>query len=224
MKLRWWGVVAFSLMAGHAQAVKFNQGGLGCGTIISMRESTQKPISSELKDEYNSPRSSGGVFLQILSGIPGVGLTTAVAGEVVANTVISNTSARMQAADQVRQEAEEKYDDVQAIEFRFDDGLVINVPVYVVSGMRYKVGARLNAMISPRYGTPALGANVLFAGMPDPGDGDYEPACRIDGPQARKAALAPLQHMVDEQRIVDPKERRSSPPATASNGENVTTK
>lgn len=40
------GVLAQESVAG----VPLNAGGLGCGTIISMRESTQKPISSDLTD------------------------------------------------------------------------------------------------------------------------------------------------------------------------------
>jgi hypothetical protein len=186
----------------------FNDGGLGCGTIVSLRESTQMPLPSELQDEYDGPRSSGGVVLQLLSYVPGIGRVAAVAGEMAASAAISTVSSSMQDAERARQAASMTYKNVMAVEFRFDDGLAVNIPVYVVSGMRYKVGARLNAMVSPKYGSVALGANILFAGIPAVGDSDYSVACRIDDAQARAAALEPLKGLVDEARIVNAKERR----------------
>lgn len=186
----------------------FNDGGLGCGTIVSLRESTQLPLPSELQDEYGAPRTSGGEVLQVLGYVPGVSVVAALAGELVAGAAISTISSNMQDAERAKQVASATYKDVMAVEFRFDDGLVVNIPVYVVSGMRYKVGARLNAMVSPKYGSVALGANILFAGIPDVGDSDYNVACRIDDARAREAALEPLKSLVDEARIVNSKERR----------------
>jgi hypothetical protein len=193
--------------------LNYNNGGVGCGTIVSLRESTQKPLPSELADEYGGPRASGGFVLQVLSAIPGVGVAAAVTGEVVASAGISAVSSNLQEADRVKQAESAKYKDVMAVEFRFDDGETINIPVYVVSGMRYKVGARLNAMISPKYGNLALGANVLFAGMPEVGDPDYNPACRIENPEARKATLNSVRNLIDEARMANPNERRT--PASA---------
>ncbi|OQW87672.1 MAG: hypothetical protein BWK72_12215 [Rhodoferax ferrireducens] len=190
----------------------FNNGGLGCGTIVSLRESTQKPLPSELADEYGAPKTSGGVVLQILSNMPGVGVVAAVAGETIASAAISTVSANLQEADRVKQAETATYKDVMAVEFRFDDGEIINIPVYVVSGMRYKVGTRLNAMISPRYGNLALGANGLFASMPEVGDSDYSPACRVDDPETRKAALESIKNLVNESQIVNPSERREANP------------
>lgn len=199
-----------SALASQAFAAKpiFNNGGLGCGKIVSLRESTQMPLPSELQDEYGAPRTSGGLVLQLLSYVPGVGSITAVAGEIAAGAAISAVSSSMQDVERAKQAASATYKDVMAVEFRFDDGLVVNIPVYVVSGMRYKVGARLNAMVSPKYGSVALGANILFAGMPDVGDSDYNVECRIDNAEARKAALEPLKSLVDEARIANAKERR----------------
>lgn len=198
---------AFASQAMAAKPV-FNNGGLGCGKIVSLRESTQMPLPSELQDMYNAPRTSGGVVLQALSYVPGVGAVAAVAGELVAGVAISAVSGNMQDAERAKQAANATYKDVLAVEFRFDDGTTINIPVYVVSGMRYKVGARLNAMVSPKYGNVALGNNGLFAGMPDVGDSDYNVQCRIDDTQARAAALEPLKSLVDEARIVNAGERR----------------
>jgi hypothetical protein len=197
-------------VATQAMAAKpiFNNGGLGCGKIVSLRESTQMPLPSELQDEYGAPRTSGGVILQLLSYVPGVNVASAIAGEVVGGAAISTVSSSLQDAERAKQAASATYKDVMAVEFRFDDGVVINIPVYVVSGMRYKVGARLNAMVSPKYGSVALGANILFAGIPDVGDSDYNAACRIDNAQVRAAALEPLKNLVDEARIVNAKERR----------------
>lgn len=197
-------------VATQAMAEKpiFNNGGLGCGKIVSLRESTQMPLPSELQDEYGAPRTSGGVILQLLSYVPGVNVASAIAGEVVGGAAISTVSSSLQDAERAKQAASATYKDVMAVEFRFDDGVVINIPVYVVSGMRYKVGARLNAMVSPKYGSVALGANILFAGIPDVGDSDYNAACRIDNAQVRAAALEPLKNLVDEARIVNAKERR----------------
>lgn len=199
-------------VATQAMAAKpiFNNGGLGCGTIVSLRESTQMPLPSELRDGYDAPRTSGGLILQLLSYVPGVNVASAIAGEVVGGAAISAASSSLQDAEKAKQDASKTYEDVMAVEFRFDDGVVINIPVYVVSGMRYKVGARLNAMVSPKYGSVALGNNILFAGMPDVGDSDYNVACCIDDAQARLAALEPLKSMVDETRIVNAKERRVS--------------
>lgn len=202
-------VVATQVMA--AKPI-FNTGGLGCGTIVSLRESTQMPLPSELQDEYGAPRTSGGVVLQLLSYVPGISRVAAVAGELAAGAAISTVSSSMQDAERAKQAASATYKDVMAVEFRFDDGLVVNIPVYVVSGMRYKVGARLNAMVSPKYGSVALGANILFAGMPNVGDSDYNVACRIDDAQARAAALEPLRSLVDEARIVKPNEQHMPAP------------
>lgn len=213
-------ILLASVVASPAFAMNYNHGGLGCGTIVSLRESTQMPVSSELQDEYYSPRRSGGVVLQILSNIPGVGVLAAMAGEAAADAAISTISANAQAADRAEQAAAKKYENVQAVEFRFDDGAVINIPVYVVSGMRYKVGTRLNAMISPKYGSVALGSNPLFGGVADVGDADYNVDCRIDDAQARAEALAPLKTLVDERQIVNSKERRPED-ALASKVEDV---
>lgn len=168
------------------------------------------PLPSELQDEYGAPRTSGGTVLQLLSYVPGINAVTAVAGELAAGGAISAVSSSLQGLEKAKQAASATYKDVMAVEFQFDDGLRINVPVYVVSGMRYKVGARLNAMVSPKYGSVALGANILFAGMPEIGDATYNPACRIDDPQARLAALEPLKSLVDESRIVNANERRAA--------------
>lgn len=186
----------------------FNKGGLGCGTIVSMRESTQRPLASELADEYGAPRTSGGTVGQILSYVPGVGLLGAVVGEVVASVALEAASSNLQAADRAKQESKATYKDVRAVEFKFDDGEVVNIPVYVVSGMRYKAGARLNAMVSPKYGQFALGANVLFASVPDIGDKDYNQGCQIDNAEARKAILDSVKTLVDESRIAKASERR----------------
>jgi hypothetical protein len=209
MKIKFSLMLLASCFTLQANAViAFNHGGLGCGTIVPMRESTQKPISSELADEYNVPRIGGGFFGPIFGFIPGVGLSTAVAGDVVVSAVANTISSSLKEADMAKQAETAKYKDVQAIEFKFDDGEVVNIPVYVVSGMRYKVGGRLNAMISPKYGNIALGANVFFASVPDVGDKDYKPGCRIDNVEVRRAALEDARTMVDESWIVNPSERR----------------
>lgn len=197
-------------VATQAMAAKpiYNDGGLGCGKIVSMRESTQMPLSSELRDGYTAPRRSGGLFLQILSSLPGVGAATAIAGEIAADVTINMASSMLQDAERLKQAESTIYKDIQAVEFQFDDGIVINVPLYVVSGMRYKVGARLNAMVSPKYGTMALGANILFASIPEVGDADYAKDCRIDNAEARMAMLEKIKATVKEDRIVNPKERR----------------
>lgn len=191
----------------------FNNGGLGCGEIVSLRESTQKPIQSEVRDEFDVPRSGGNLFLQVLSIVPGVSAAAAIASDVTANAAISVVGSNAHNAEKAKQEESAKYKDVMAVEFRFDDGEVINIPVFVANVMRYKVGARLNAMISPKYGQPVLGTNPMFAGVPKVGDSDYNVACRIDDAQAREKALEPLKSLVDEDRIVNAKERR--PAATS---------
>jgi hypothetical protein len=224
-KLKFTFLLLAGMLTTHAFAGKpiFNNGGLGCGKIVSLRESTQMPLPSELQDEYGAPRTSGGVILQLLSYVPGVNVASAIAGEVVGGAAISAVSSSLQDAEKAKQAASATYKDVMAVEFRFDDGVVINIPVYVVSGMRYKVGARLNAMVSPKYGSVALGANIMFAGMPDVGDSDYNVACRIDDAQAREKALEPLKSLVDEARIVNAKERRLAA-APAPKAEEVASK
>jgi hypothetical protein len=197
-------------VATQAMAAKpiYNNGGLGCGKIVSLRESTQMPLPSELQDEYGGRGTQGGLVLQLLGYVPGLNMVGAIAGSAVINTGLNAVGTSIQDAEKAKQAASATYKDVMAVEFRFDDGVVINIPVYVVSGMRYKVGARLNAMVSPKYGSVALGANIMFAGMPDVGDSDYNVACRIDDAQAREKALEPLKSLVDEARIVNAKERR----------------
>lgn len=194
----------------YANAAKFifNDGGLGCGEIVSMRETTQESLPSELRSEYGGARTSGGQVGQILSNVPGVGLLGAVVGEVVGSAMISSVSKAINDSDRADQVQKMAFKNVMAIEFRFDDGEVINIPVYVVSGMRYKVGTRLNAMISPGYGNIALGANALFAAMPDVGDSDYAKKCRIDDVSIRNATFESLKNLIDESRIVNPTERR----------------
>ena len=198
------GVLAQESVAG----VHPNSGGLGCGTIVSMRESTQKPISSDLTDSYGGASSTGGSVFQVLSQLPGVGFFAAAAGDMVADVVVSSVSSSVRAADKDKQIASKKYKDVQAVEFRFDDGEVINIPMMVVSGMLYKTGRRLNAMVSPTYGNLNLGIGVMFTSTPSVGDSDYKEVCRIDSPEARKALLESVRNAVDESQIVEPGERR----------------
>lgn len=204
--------VLASALGTQAFAAKhiFNNGGLGCGKIISMRESTQMPMPSELRDEYGGVvrNSQGGVVLQLLGYVPGLGVAATVASSIAINTGINAVQSSIKEEESAKEAASATYKNVSAVEFRFDDGTEINIPVYVVSGMRYKVGARLNAMVSPKYGSVALGANILFAGMPDVGDSDYNDACRIDNGDARASFLAPLRSLVNESRIVNSKERR----------------
>ncbi len=190
----------------------FNDGGLGCGTIVSLRKSIQMPLPSELADEYGGvTRTTGGAVFQVLSAVPGVGILGAVAGDVATSIAVTPAlNSNAEEAKKAKQTATQSYENVQAVEFRFDDGQVINIPVMVVNGMRYKVGARLNAMISPTYKNIALGNNILFASVPDIGDSDYNKACRIDNPDIRNAILESVKDAVDESRIVDPSERRVS--------------
>lgn len=202
-----------SVFASQAQAKTiFNDGGLGCGTIVSLRESIQEPFPSELSDAYGgSVRTTGSSVIQVLTQVPGVGIVGALVGDAVASFVVMPVINDSNEATAKKRFAEtQAYENVRAVEFRFDDGRVINIPVMVVSGMRYKVGARLNAMVSPTYKTIALGNNILFASVPDIGDSDYNVACRIDNPEERSALLESVKNAVDESRIVDPSERRVS--------------
>jgi hypothetical protein len=199
----------------NASGPIYNKGGLGCGTIVSMRDSTQKPISSELADDYNAPRSSGGFFGQILANIPGVGLLAAAVGDAVADAVVHSVSSSLKEADMAKQAEVAKFKDFKAVEFKFDDGEVVNIPVYVVSGMLYKAGRRLNAMSSPKYGNLTLGLGVMFSSEAELGGSDYSTFCRIDNVEARTAALAPFRNLVDESQIVNASERREVVAAAA---------
>jgi hypothetical protein len=206
-----------TLLTTNANAARFvfNNGGLGCGTIVSMRETTQESLPSELRSEYGGARTSGGQVGQIISNVPGIGILGAVAGEVIGSVMISSVSTAMNEADRKKQIETATFKNVQAIEFLFDDGEIINIPVYVVSGMRYKVGTRLNAMISPGYGNIALGANALFAAMPEKGDSDYDKKCRVDDESLRHVTFNSLRDLIDESRIVNVNERRlNASPAT----------
>lgn len=185
-----------------------NRGGLGCGKIISLRETTQQSLPTELRDGYGGSRTSGGQIGQVLNAIPGVGIVGAVVGDLVGGAIVSAVSSNLNEADRNKQIETATFKNVQAIEFQFDDGEVINIPIYVVSGMRYKVGTRLNAMVSPKYGNIALGQNVLFGAIPEIGDADYNLACRIDDAEARKVVLESAKNLIDESRIVDPQIRR----------------
>lgn len=186
----------------------FNNGGLGCGTIVSLRESIQRPLPSELADAYGGPKGTGGTVFQVLSGIKGVGFLAAAAAEVVSNAGVSAVSSKINADDKAREIETEKYRDVEAVQFLFDDGTEINIPVMVVSGMRYKVGVRLNAMVSEKYKNIALGNNALFAAAPDVGDSDYKKVCRIDNENLRKDVLNGVKNIINESLIVNPWERR----------------
>ncbi len=201
-------LVAVALVQESVAGVFPNAGGLGCGTIVSMRESTQKPLSSDMADSYGGASTSGGSVFQVLNQLPGVGFLAAAAGEMVADVVVSSVSSSVKAADKEKQIAKNKYKDVQAVEFRFDDGEVINIPMMVVSGMLYKTGKRLNAMVSPTYGNLNLGIGVMFMSTPSVGDSDYKEACRIDDPEVRKVLLESVRNAVDESQIVEPSERR----------------
>lgn len=209
-------IVFLSLFAisGFASArTTFNNGGLGCGTIVSLRESIQRPLPSELADAYGGPKGTGGSVFQVLSGIKGVGFLAAAAAEVVANAGVAAVSSKIEAGEKVKEVETERYRDVKAVEFRFDDGMVINIPVMVVSGMRYKVGVRLNAMVTERYKTFALGNNALFAAAPDIGDSDYNEVCHIDNPILRKDILTSVGNIIKEPLIVNPNERRLTAPS-----------
>jgi outer membrane lipoprotein SlyB len=218
MKFKVTFLVLASIFSLQAQAYEnaYNKGGLGCGTIVSMRESTQKPIPSEIADESNVPRSSGGIFGQILANIPGVGILAAAAGDAVAGAVVGSAISRSNDADMAKQAEAGKYKNVQAIEFKFDDGEVVNIPVFVRSGLLYQVGKRLNAMVSPKYGSLTIGIGELFSSKAEIGDSNYNTFCRIDNAEARKAALAPFKNLVDESRIANASERRQVLAATVN--------
>lgn len=198
----------FATSSVYAKPPPFNAGGLGCGTIVSLRESTQKPFLSEAADVYTDQRPDGtdSLITRLLS--PFVGVGAALVADVAATSAMSSNAEKRMQAEKEKEAATHIYKDVMAVEFRFDDGQTINIPMIVVSGMRYKVGARLNAMESPKYGHLALGINVLFAGIPTIGDSDYDAFCRIDDPERRMAVLESVNGAVDESRIVDPKLRR----------------
>ena len=191
-------------------SVSFNSGGLGCGTIVSLRESTQKPISSDMADAYGGPSTGGGSVFQVLSQLPGGGFVAAFAADMVTDAVVHSVSSSQKRADLEKQIASSKYKNVQAVEFLFDDGEVINIPMMVVSGMLYKTGRRLNALVSPTYGNLNLGIGVMFTSTPSVGDSDYNVVCRIDDPEARKALIDSVKDTVDESRIVNSSERRVS--------------
>lgn len=186
----------------------WNIGGLGCGTIVSLRESIQRPLPSELADAYGGPKGTGGTVFQVLSGIRGVGFLAAAAAEVVANAGVAAVSSKINADDKAKEVVAEKYRDVEAVQFLFDDGTEINIPVMVVSGMRYKVGVRLKAMVSNRYKNIMLGNNVMFSGVPAVGDSDYKDGCRIDNEDLRKDILFSVKNIINESLIVNPSERR----------------
>ena len=215
VKLVFFYLAGASATFAYAEKFVMNDGGLGCGAIISMRESTQQPISSELRDAYGSQKTSGGGLGQVLYAIPGVGIIGAAVGQVVGAALVNSVSSNSQDSGQKKADVVD-FKNVMAIEFRFDDGSTVNVPALVIQGMRYNVGTRLNAMVSPRYGSFALGAHPLFGAAPDVGDSNYNKMCRIDDPEARKTILESVKNMVDESRIVKPSERRMiSTPAVA---------
>ena len=173
-----------------------------------MRESIQEPLHTEMADDYGGPKRSGGSVFLLASYIPGVGILAAAGADIVADAGIAAVSKKINAEAKAKEIEYQKFSDVKAVQFRFDDGLEINVPVMVVSGMRYKIGTRLNAMVSPRYNNLALGINALFGAMPEVGDSDYNKYCRIDNAEFRKNVLDNAKNMVNEALIVNPAERR----------------
>ena len=176
-----------------------------------MRESTQKPLPTEIADPYSEVNyGTDGTVASVLNS-QGFLRMTAFAVDVLANVARGNIEASSKNTEKAQEIATAKYRNVKAVEFRFDDGEVVNFPMMIVSGMRYKVGLRTNAMISKKYGNFAIGTNGFFANIPDLGDKDYLPKCRIDDPVARKAELDKVRYLIDEAQIVDPEERRPQP-------------
>lgn len=193
---------------------------IGCGEIISLRESTQKPLPNDIVAAFypettrSAPSSSstGGQVFQVLGAVPGVGFAARAAADIAVGAVAANARDRSQAETKQREETTQRYEDVMAVEVRLDSGEVINIPATVISGTRMRVGRRVMAYHRKESDSVQLSFPLLFGGVlnaADKDDADYQARCsRNLDPAVATAVLERARTMVDESMIKNAALRR----------------
>ena len=193
---------------------------IGCGEIISLRDSTQKPLPNDIVAAFypettrtaRNSISTGGAVFQVLDIVPGLGIGTKMAADVVVGSLAAGARDRSQAETRQREEATQSYEDVMAVEVRLDSGEVINIPATVISGTRMRVGRRVMAYHRKESDSVQLSFPLLFGGVLNAAakdDADYQVRCsRNLDPAVATAVLERARTMVDESKIKDPSLRR----------------
>ncbi len=169
---------------------------MGCGTVVSLRPLNQRPLMSS---RYVA---SGGGTSGIAGQLAGGGVIGWGAALVLDLGVsLWQSEARHRAVEE--QHRTKKYEDVMAVQFRFDDGRVVNLPMVVFSGMRYREGVRLKAYYSHLHGNLQLGYNALFDSVALPDEPGYLDACsNMLSPEQTNSLLEASAYLVDETKII----------------------
>ena len=128
-----------------------------------------------------------------------IGLGAALFGELALS--VQQNFASKQALDDHIKAAEFK--DVYAVKFKFDDGREIYIPMYVMSGMRYKEGVRVKAYMARALDNIQLGYNPVFGTPPLKGEDGYEAHCAMRAePEFAELLIVKSANLVDESKLV----------------------
>jgi hypothetical protein len=190
------------LQSAHADNQKRER--LGCGTLVSIRPVNQKPFQNIRNSQVVELRLPGATVIQILSNVPGASMVGTVAAAVVSDSIATSVVESANREAEAQQEATQNYKGVFAVEFKFDDGRTVKLPMMVVSGMRYKPGVRLYAYRNVTLnGILQVGENALFMGLPDVGDSNYAARCSSQvALEEADATIAAFADRVDESKII----------------------
>ena len=136
-----WAFLTLFLMASQMA-----QAAAGCGDIISLSKVNKEPM----EDIYRLNKSefaTGGMFAQILSGIPGVGIVAAVVADAAIGAVTSDVK-QTNAEDKIRQEQQTKqYLDVYDVTVKPDFGNPITITIREVEVERFNLKKDVRAVI-----------------------------------------------------------------------------
>jgi hypothetical protein len=143
-------VALFSLSCvASAGTILFNKDeAVGCGIVQKIRALNQQPIFDEgampvWKANNGHLLNSGGSLFQLLQIIPGVGFVAAGVTEVAVDAAVNSgksekLATKLKASElelKVKPDANGIYRDVEAVTFKMQNGLVINLPLQKNMGM-----------------------------------------------------------------------------------------
>ena len=175
-------VLSFSCLANAGNFEK-----IGCGNVISITSAPQKPVITDFWLNANkTANGTSGIASQIISSIPGVGFLAGAFATTVTEAVIDSARNSVAPAPDER-----NFKNVYLVKFQFDDGQIIDIPVYkdnysLFAKNRtvlavYKEGDVVEkwAYPSASFDTPSVGAE------------NYEKVCKVQNPVFAQSQIEP---------------------------------